>query len=663
MRRTTVVIIAVSIIGILALISAVVLVLQAQTSIVTSDEPLIQPLPSATVQLVVPTEPGSVIVTSVPVPTASLSPSPAPLPSAAAEALVAEPFTPLVYDDFTQIQSGWAVIYLDQRGNANGYSAEGYMFDASIPQQVLYDVRSDLPFQPTRVVAEIRSVQGSGRFGLMFDVKGDPNNYTSLAYYAIVVSSTGEVALLQQLPGDRLPQIVQAGSRLVNLPQFDRPLILEIQRESSTLTVHVDGQEVLRSALPTPGNGRVGMLTLADETLRVHFDNLLFSTMPVRQGPLCADLRILFNTLDPAQRFNDEDVALVQMRLFRLGYDPGPIDGIFGNLTASAVKTFQERNGLISDGVVGPDTWCLLLSSDAIRVDSLTERAENRVRFRSVKILSGIVLPAPLMVSVRGPDQLWQIGLVLPGKDEIRYIDTQGDAFDPAWSPRTGLLAFTSLRTNRELGSIWILNTLTGNIESISLPGFSSQFPTWSPDGNALIYTAELPDGGSMSARIFRYDLATRQNIQLSDEHAGWSDWSLNDRLVFARWTGQSFDVFVANSDGSGEINLTNTDEFDEDIPAWSPDGELIALVRHPRSNRNDRQIFVMRSDGTDLRQITFMPGPNSNPIWMDANTIVFANQPNDQIRQPYIVDLAGNVRQLIANEDRIWFMSRMDFK
>ena len=42
---------------------------------------------------------------------------------------------------------------------------------------------------------------------------------------------------------------------------------------------------------------------------------------------------------------------------YSIGYDPGPIDGIFGPLTRSAVVKFQIDNGLVPDGIVGPRTW------------------------------------------------------------------------------------------------------------------------------------------------------------------------------------------------------------------------------------------------------------------------------------------------------------------
>jgi g-D-glutamyl-meso-diaminopimelate peptidase len=50
-------------------------------------------------------------------------------------------------------------------------------------------------------------------------------------------------------------------------------------------------------------------------------------------------------------------VKLVQSLLARIGYDPGPVDGVFGPQTQRAVISFQRDNGLTPDGIVGPITW------------------------------------------------------------------------------------------------------------------------------------------------------------------------------------------------------------------------------------------------------------------------------------------------------------------
>jgi hypothetical protein len=57
-------------------------------------------------------------------------------------------------------------------------------------------------------------------------------------------------------------------------------------------------------------------------------------------------------------------VATCQDALYYRGYLANTdIDGIFGNITQTAVKKFQSDYGLISDGIVGSQTWDALLPS------------------------------------------------------------------------------------------------------------------------------------------------------------------------------------------------------------------------------------------------------------------------------------------------------------
>lgn len=50
-------------------------------------------------------------------------------------------------------------------------------------------------------------------------------------------------------------------------------------------------------------------------------------------------------------------VRTYQQRLSQLGFNPGPIDGIYGRRTKRAVKAFQQHMKIQVDGVVGPQTW------------------------------------------------------------------------------------------------------------------------------------------------------------------------------------------------------------------------------------------------------------------------------------------------------------------
>lgn len=53
-------------------------------------------------------------------------------------------------------------------------------------------------------------------------------------------------------------------------------------------------------------------------------------------------------------------VVVLQQALKNAGFDPGPIDGIFGPKTHAAVLAFQRSKGLAVDGIVGPKTWAAL---------------------------------------------------------------------------------------------------------------------------------------------------------------------------------------------------------------------------------------------------------------------------------------------------------------
>lgn len=63
----------------------------------------------------------------------------------------------------------------------------------------------------------------------------------------------------------------------------------------------------------------------------------------------------------------------LQSLLKKRGFDPGPIDGIFGNGTKAAVLKFQKSKGLTEDGIANLKTWTALFTKFELSVPPTPE--------------------------------------------------------------------------------------------------------------------------------------------------------------------------------------------------------------------------------------------------------------------------------------------------
>jgi Tol biopolymer transport system component len=81
-----------------------------------------------------------------------------------------------------------------------------------------------------------------------------------------------------------------------------------------------------------------------------------------------------------------------------------------------------------------------------------------------------------------------------------------------------------------------------------------------------------------------------------------------DSRIAFLSWPASTLDIYVMNSDGSGQRMLYDSGSHDADIN-WGSNGR-IAFTR-------SSQIWTMKDDGSDARQITSPPKAGQ---WGNAN-------------------------------------------
>ena len=91
-------------------------------------------------------------------------------------------------------------------------------------------------------------------------------------------------------------------------------------------------------------------------------------------------------------------------------------------------------------------------------------------------------------------------------------------------------------------------------------------------------------------------------------------------------------------SDGTEVKQLTDNPAGDW-YPTWSPDGGSLAFA----SNRNGNwDIFVMRSDGTEIKQLTDSPDADLEPVWSpDGARLAFASN-RDGFFEVLLIDVAS---------------------
>jgi Tol biopolymer transport system component len=98
-------------------------------------------------------------------------------------------------------------------------------------------------------------------------------------------------------------------------------------------------------------------------------------------------------------------------------------------------------------------------------------------------------------------------------------------------------------------------------------------------------------------------------------------------------------DIWTFGPNGQNPRNLTADSVADDVVPKWSPDGHWLAFAsnRTSRTNRGgDFELYVMRADGSGLRQLTFNQVPDFTGGWSpDGERIVF-----DREFAPFDVDV-----------------------
>jgi Tol biopolymer transport system component len=196
-----------------------------------------------------------------------------------------------------------------------------------------------------------------------------------------------------------------------------------------------------------------------------------------------------------------------------------------------------------------------------------------------------------------------------------------------SWSPTGDRIAFSAVG-NEGKQDIFVASWDGQNVTNLTESPAYEAFPAWSRDGSRIAYEACAYEGcrliSSNPEGTDREPLLSLADTR-SPRMISWSPNGQQIAFVDYDKTGAREQIYVANLDGSGLVQLTDepTVHFS---PAFSPDGHWIAFVRYEDAEALDRpNILMIDPNGAQEVNLTTNSIRANFPAWLPlGNWIAF---------------------------------------
>jgi Tol biopolymer transport system component len=195
-----------------------------------------------------------------------------------------------------------------------------------------------------------------------------------------------------------------------------------------------------------------------------------------------------------------------------------------------------------------------------------------------------------------------------------RLTNRDGVLTSPEYSPNGEMIVFTRWAPNSGRYQIMTMERNGNNPNNI--PRIEGWDPTWSPDGKQILFASER--NGPVALFIVRQDGKNPRQIASLPGMRGRSDWSPDGQYIVT-YSGEAWqrEVFIMNADGSNARQLTPKGGNSQG-PSFSPDGQWVVFTAYFDHYGDDHgcEIYIIRTDGTDLRRLTNNDYCDYQPRW-----------------------------------------------
>jgi dipeptidyl aminopeptidase/acylaminoacyl peptidase len=246
------------------------------------------------------------------------------------------------------------------------------------------------------------------------------------------------------------------------------------------------------------------------------------------------------------------------------------------------------------------------------------------------------------------------------GTRQVRVTSTPDGESRPRWSPDNRFLSFVSSRQGTKHPQVWILDRAGGEAVKVTdVKGGVADY-AWSPDSSRLVLVVDDPDPTDPpeEPETAKGDPPKTPKPLVIDRYYFKAD-------VGGYLRGQRSHLYLFDVASRKAERLT-AGAFDEDSPAWSPDGRRIAFIRRHGDGDVDkapnRDLFVVdaRAGAQPTRLTTTTADERGRVSWSpDGSTIAYllGEEPKysayDQHRLAVVPSTGGPARTLTDALDR----------
>ena len=310
-------------------------------------------------------------------------------------------------------------------------------------------------------------------------------------------------------------------------------------------------------------------------------------------------------------------------------------------------------------------------------------------------ILSGVVVMVltPLMVGVGAQAQIAFMSqrdgnpeiyvMAINGGNQQRLTNNPKNDLLPSWSPDGKRIVFMSNRDGHvhaihgwSTYEIYVMDADGGNPQNLTNDPRDDWYPSWSPDGNRIAFSARDRDKAEhLNYEIYVMDAdgANLQRLTNDRHHDRYPSWSPDGKRIifsskreghFRGEAGITYELYVMDTDGGNEQRLTENRKNDS-FPSWSPDGKRIAFSSDRKGDLQNSEIYVMDADGRNPQRLTENRRFDEDPSWSpDGERIAFwSNREAENNPDIYVMDADGGNPQNLTNSPHpdvspAWFNS-----